>query len=302
MILTLGLSPAIQKTISFSRLIPGEVNRAREYLLDASGKSINVSRVLRQAGEEVTALVPVGTENSNLFRNLCRRDGLVLAEVPTRGRVRKCYTLLDLETGEATELVVNEPEPVLPAEEEALKEQYLTLLNEGIQAVALSGSRLPGFSEDLIPFLVREARKRNLLFFADYRGEDLRNSFQSEDIKPDYVKINAGEFDQTFPEYTHSNLGDRIARASEEFRCAFIITRGADSTLYAEGGVKGEMESLPVKAVNPIGCGDAFTAGLIHGITRQNTLRESVEWGREFASRNALSRRPGWIKETENHD
>jgi fructose-1-phosphate kinase PfkB-like protein len=86
-VLTAGLSPAIQKTIIFERLSKGEVNRASEYLIDAAGKSINVCRVLTQAGINAEALVPVGVESRERFEALCRRDSIAITACVTQGRV-----------------------------------------------------------------------------------------------------------------------------------------------------------------------------------------------------------------------
>jgi hypothetical protein len=38
--------------------------------------------------------------------------------------------------------------------------------------------------------MVSEAKERKVLVFADYRGEDLRNSFINGENRPDYIKIN----------------------------------------------------------------------------------------------------------------
>lgn len=296
-ILTVGLSPAIQKTIRIPRFIPGAVNRAADYLIDASGKSTNVCRVLTQAGLEAHCLVPVGEENGELFVNLCRRDGLHVHPVPTRGRVRFCYTLIDRGAGEVTELVVNEPEAVSPEEEGLFREEYLRLLGQKPAAVTVSGSRLKGFSDDIIPFLVKAAVDRGVVFLADYKGEDLKNSFLSQTIHPDLVKVNRDELLQTFPGIAASE--EALKELARQYRCAFVVTHGAEPTLYADESVSGTLESRMVKAVNPIGCGDSFMAGLAEAAVAGLPLAAAVEKGRHYAALNAVSYHPGWIKEDE---
>ena len=296
-ILTVGLSPAIQKTIRMPRFTLGAVNRSTDYLIDASGKSINVGRVLAQAGLEAHCLVPVGGENGELFGKLCRRDGIQVHPVPTRGRVRFCYTLIDTGAGEATELVVNEPEAVTPEEEALFREAYLRLLGEGPAAVALSGSRLKGFSGEIVPFLVKAAAERGVVFLADYKGEDLKNSFLSPTVHPAVVKINREELLQTFPGTADSQ--EALKELARQYRCAFVVTRGADPTLYADEFVAGTLESKIVEAVNPIGCGDSFLAGLAEAVVAGRPLAEAVERGRHYAALNAASYHPGWIKEDE---
>ncbi|MBB6480357.1 PfkB family carbohydrate kinase [Spirochaeta isovalerica] len=293
--LTVGLSPAIQKTVVFDTLYEGEVNRSEQYYLDAAGKAVNVCRVLTQAGEEASCLTIAGKENRVLFEDLCSRDFLHLSTVETAGRVRTCTTLLNMENNSCTELVVNEPEEVSPEEEEVLKKSFLRRMKEDFRCLIISGSRARGFSGEIIPFLVRTAKEKGLTVIADYRGTDLLGSFISRKIRPDYIKINEQEFFQTFPEYSDISRG--IKEVSEKYDCSFIISRGALSTLIAERGALSEVDSKLIDAVNPIGCGDSMTAGMAQGILEGLSLREAVERGRDYATRNALSIHPGWILE-----
>jgi 1-phosphofructokinase/tagatose 6-phosphate kinase len=54
--LSICLTPTMQRTMRFPSVEKGEVNRTSEYRIDASGKGVNVTRVLDQLGEEVTHL------------------------------------------------------------------------------------------------------------------------------------------------------------------------------------------------------------------------------------------------------
>ena len=64
--------------------------------------------------------------------------------------------------------------------------------------------------------------------------------------------------------------------------------------LYAEG----TFHELPVEQVEPlntIGCGDATTAGIAYGLTKGDSLMESVKIGLAAGSANAQTLRPGSI-------
>jgi len=50
--LTICLNPTLQKTLCFSSVVPGTVNRTGVHRLDVSGKGINVTRVLTQLGKK----------------------------------------------------------------------------------------------------------------------------------------------------------------------------------------------------------------------------------------------------------
>lgn len=293
--LTVGLSSAIQKTVVFDTFYEGEVNRSEQYFTDAAGKAVNVCRVLTQAGEEASCLTIAGVENYSEFEDLCARDFLDVTAVKTPGRTRTCTTLLNMENSSCTELVVNEPEEISSEDEEEFKRIFLGKLDENCNCLIISGSRSRGFSEKIIPFMVRSAKERNLVLIADYRGDDLKRSFISGTIRPDFIKINEQEFFQTFPGY--SDISGGLVKVSEKYNCSFVISRGALSTLVSEKGRLYEVESRLIDAVNPIGCGDSMTAGMAKGIAQGLDLRGAVELGRDYATRNALSIHPGWILE-----
>lgn len=294
--LAVGLSPAIQKTVIFKNFREGEVNRSERYYIDAAGKCINVCRVLMQGGMDVSCLTIAGTENRVEFEALCVRDELNILTIETSGRVRTCTTIVNLEKNNSTELVVNEPEIITGSEEEAFKSSFQRKIDEGFRCIIISGSRAKGFSNEIIPLMVKDSIERGRLVIADFRGEDLKRSFISHSIRPDYIKINEEEFYETFPEYP--SLKEGLSKISNEYNCAFIITRGALSTIAAQKGEVFEIDSRLIDAVNPIGCGDSMTAGLAQGILEGLSLKEAVEKGRDYATRNALSIHPGWILES----
>jgi adenosine kinase len=60
--------------------------------------------------------------------------------------------------------------------------------------------------------------------------------------------------------------GKKVAELAIDKR-AFIITRGGDgSTIYADGKEIIIPSAKPTVLLDPTGCGDAYRAGLMHGI------------------------------------
>jgi tagatose 6-phosphate kinase len=292
-ILAVGLSPAIQRSLLFDRFEIGEVNRSSGYYTDAAGKCVNVARVLTQAGCSSTCLTIAGRENRREFERLCRRDGMHLITTEVSGRVRTCTTVIDRSTGLCTELVVNEPESVTPEEEQAFTSEFLRELEKRPAVLVISGSRLPGFSQRIIPFMVEQAKGQGMMVIADYRGKDLLDSFQTQQIRPDYVKINYQEFLETFDSF--DDMDQAIDELSRTYDCAFILSRGKDPTLVVEHGLRQEIASERRQAVNPIGCGDSMTAGVAHGLLDGASLQEAVALGIAYAAKNVMSVHPGWI-------
>lgn len=295
--LTVGLSPAIQKTLLFNNFNINKVNRSICYYTDAAGKCINSCRVLIQGGLNASCLTIAGKENRAEFESLCNRDSIDITAIETSGRVRTCTTIVDTEHADCTEIVVDEPEPVSATEEELFRDAFMERISTSLRAVVLSGSRLKGFSEEIIPFMVKEIKSRNLLLFADYKGIDLERSFISDETRPDYVKINEEEFYDSFGSF--SDIKSGLAEMSLKYKNVFIISRGAETTLAADNGKIFEIESKRIKAINPTGSGDSMIAGITQGIMEGLTVKQAVEKGRDYGARNALSIHPGWILEDE---
>src|SRR5688572_4327077 len=105
MILCLGTTPTVQRTMRFDRLTLDEVNRASSVDEYASGKSVNVARVAHQLGAEVLELGFVGGDRGEYLRQRLDVDRVPHDFVTVPRSTRLCTTLIDNATGTVTELV-----------------------------------------------------------------------------------------------------------------------------------------------------------------------------------------------------
>ena len=103
MILFVSLSPAWQRTLTFDRLVLGEVCRASRVVETASGKGTNAARVAKQLGGDVLLLTTLGGVRGKLLAQSLKKQQLRLRVVPVAAETRLCQTLLG--GGTATELV-----------------------------------------------------------------------------------------------------------------------------------------------------------------------------------------------------
>ena len=305
--LSVCVNPTLQKTLIFKDIVLDTVNRAAEHRLDVSGKGINVSRVLNQLGKDCVHLTQLGGSLRPLFLELCAQDGLKVEWVESRSPIRFCYTLINKNAGIVTELV-EEGGQVEAGTEERLLEAYEKLLPD-ISTVIISGSKAAGFSDSLVREMVRRAKAGSLRVILDIRGKDLLECLP---LKPDIIKPNLYEFALTFtPEFVNGNeiRGDyssepavktRIAEICKEifekYQSTTILSQGSKAIWYTEQGELAEFEIAPVEPVNPIGSGDAFTAGLAAALETGKPLREAVAEGARCGRLNAGLIRPGVIR------
>lgn len=71
------------------------MNRANIARTDASGKGVNVARVLSQLGAHAVHLTHAGGPNRDWFLSLCAADGLSVEWADSGSEVRICTTVID---------------------------------------------------------------------------------------------------------------------------------------------------------------------------------------------------------------
>jgi len=299
-ILTICLNPVIQKTIFLPQLIENQVNRSEEYYTDASGKGVNVTRVLTQLGQSVVHLTQLGGQFRDYFLNLTATDHLKIEWVESFAEVRSAYTLINRAQNTVTE-IVEEARPVEAGTENRVLAAYQKLL-PGSDLVIISGTKAAGFSDRIFPEMVRQAKAAGKIVVLDFRGTDLLNSIQ---FRPDFIKPNLQEFITTFfpaaivdgkiNEAIGASVCEKIRTLYYEFGITTILTHSAHEILFVENGAVQSRIPEQIIPVNTIGCGDAFAAGFAATWLNQFELLPAIASGMNCARRNALLRRPGVV-------
>ncbi|MCL2187063.1 MAG: PfkB family carbohydrate kinase [Treponema sp.] len=306
MFLTVCLNPTIQKTLRFSSVIPGTVNRTGIHRLDVSGKGINVTRVLTQLGKKVLHLTQLGGDLRPLFLSLCKQDGLNVEWVESDSQIRFCYTIINESDGSVTEYV-EESEAVDEGTEERLLKEFDSVLYGAadLKFLIISGTKAAGFSDAVIPTMVKKAKEKGLKVILDIKGNDLIESLK---YQPDVIKPNLFEFASVFaPELIKDNdlineninIKERIKSIVLEMthknKCCIILTNGSKKIYAAKEDNFFEVDVQPIRAVNSIGCGDAFTAGFTATLETGANFKNAIEEGMRCGSLNASFEKPGVI-------
>ena len=299
--LSVSMNPTLQKTLIFPDLVQDTVNRTSEYRLDTAGKGLNVCRVLTQLGRDACLLSQLGGALRPIYLDLCEQDNLRVEWVESSSPIRLCYTLIDRSKKSITELV-EEAEKVGEGTEVRLMEKYIKLVQE-CSTLIISGTKAAGFSDALIPEMVRLAKAEGCRVILDVKGSDLVNSLP---FQPDIIKPNLYEFVSTFiPEkISHNNIADPNVKEKVEkiwsglykkCPCTIVLTNGAASVLYSEKDKLNEYTIIPVDPVNTIGSGDAFTAGLASVLEDGAALLDAIAEGAHCGALNAGQLKPGVI-------
>src|SRR3954467_4234217 len=145
MIIFLGTTPALQRTMIFANVKVDAVNRAVEVAEYASGKNINAARVARTLGDDVVATGLLGGDTGRGVRQDLDAAGIPHEFVDVTPPTRVCVTAIDRAAGTATELV-EEAAEVATEDGDRLLNKLGDLLDEA-DVLVICGSLAPGVGE-----------------------------------------------------------------------------------------------------------------------------------------------------------
>lgn len=296
MIATITLNPALDRSIYVSSLQPNDANRVARTEIDAGGKGINASRVLKELGSETVALGFLGGNTGRYIDHVLRNEGIdtdfVRLDVETRTNI--CIQ----ESSGAPPTVLDEPGPTLTSLD--LDELYTKVRKVAHKSsmVAFGGSLPPGAPKDIYKTLVEIVASEGAKAILDSDGEPMVLGLQAS---PFMIKPNKDEVRRL--------VGIEIKTTADALQAAKHLAENGVKlvviSLGSQGAValyEGEaVHAIPpeVKAVSTIGSGDSMVAGITHVINRGGTLEDALRWGTAAGAATAMTDGTGICKRHE---
>ncbi|WP_447895673.1 1-phosphofructokinase [Vreelandella sp. GE22] len=263
-ILTLTLNPALDLAFALDELALGAVNRPHHAQLEAAGKGVNVARVLAGLGHEVIVSGFLGVDNDGPFKRAFEQLGVTDAFLRVPGETRINAKLAE-RSGRVTD--INGPGIAVDAAplEALLRDVEERLAHTPVEAIVVAGSLPPGLDLDRFSALLERLKNTGVPLWVDTSGEALKRAIA---IAPAAVKPNEIEL----AEWAQSPLDSLASRqqATQRLHRAGIdqalLSAGADGVLWVNA--EGAWQATPprVRAVNTVGAGDTFLAGMLHGL------------------------------------
>ena len=275
----------------FERLTLDAVNRAAHTHDYASGKSINVARVLHTLDREAVACGFVGGHRGEFLRHDLDRAGIRHDFVTVAASTRQCITVIDHTAGTATELV-EESNPIEQTEWEALDAKLRNLLPKA-KVWVFSGTLAPGASPDFYAKWLPLARQTGAIAIVDACGQPLKLAMQHDGFT---VKVNREEFttklgvSATSDEELSESVIGQVPRAG-----LLVVTLGARGALASDGRACWRVAGPAVTAVSAVGSGDAFAAGLAAALHDGAPLPDACRLAAACGAANALTPYAGHV-------
>jgi tagatose 6-phosphate kinase len=256
-ILTVTPNIALDRTYVVPHLEVGAVHKVRSVFAQTGGKGVNVSRVLACMGAQtfVTGLLG-GAGLDEATRDLAS-GGLDCDLFPVRDSPRQTVTVT---ADDGTTTAFDEAGPTVTDAEWKRFEDHVRGLLGRASLVVVSGSLPPGAPEAALRHLVDAAREHGVAIILDARGGTLRAALGG---RPLVAKLNRSELSETVGRPCDSD--NEVVQGAQELRDlgarTVIVTLGADGAIGLDGDELWRV-AHPAEMGNPIGAGDAFSAGV----------------------------------------
>ena len=276
MIITVTLTPALDKTVVLPGFAVNQVNRIESLRLDAGGKGINVSKVLRSLGTDSLATGILGGGTGRYIENSLREAGIACDFVHVEQETRTNLKVIDPQNHTNTD--INEPgAPVGPEVLEEVLGKVLAAAHPGDIAV-LAGKAPAGTPDTVFADWIARLKAAGVSVYLD---ADAGLLIQGVRALPALIKPNDAELSRLTGR-KFSDIGEMAGAARELVSQGIgtvVVSLGGDGALFitADQALRGYGLHVPVRST--VGAGDSMMAAMAHGAAR----------GMEFAHTCALA-------------
>jgi len=285
MILCITLNPVLDTTFFVDEMRPVYRTEAHRVTYLAGGKGNNVARALLALGEPAHALVALGGATGRQVFDLLLSEGIAASPAWMSGETRLQVTVVDRQLEQRSFYA---PTAAFTADDRAEFCRCFEALLPSASAVCLCGSAPGPVASELVFELLALARGRGLPTLLDSSGDGLRRGVAAA---PAVVKANLAEATALLGRDCATPVAQAAAlEALWAFSSGWaVLTLGERGALFAAGDQRWSAAPPQVEVVNPIGSGDAMTAGLMTGWTRGLPPEECFRLGMAAAAANTLT-------------
>lgn len=291
MILTITANPAIDKVYFVDEFVMGNVYRPHKLTVSAGGKGLNVSRVARILGEEVTAMGFLGGSSGNYIQNEISKLGILTNFTPISGETRTCINISD-RLGCSGELLEEGP-TITEIEKDAFFTQFNSTIN-ACDIVCISGSLAKGLDSSFYSKLIKLCNIKNIPVIIDTSGATLSKII---DENPFMVKPNCDEAQQLTGIYpkTTNDVKTFLRFLKEKGVTVPFVSLGKNGSATLINDKYYHFKIPSVTVVNSVGSGDSTVAGIAVGICRNLPIIDAIRLGMASGIANTQFQQTGLV-------
>ena len=296
MIYTLTLNPAIDLFIKTQQMAPNTVNRTDSYDVQANGKGVNVSCILKRRGVDNTALGVGAGFTLDYIADFLTQQGVPNHFYKDAGFTRINVFARVVTTD--TEYKLVNPGPQISADTLNQLYQQLTTLGSD-DWLCVSGSCAPGIAPAFLFKLGALSQKNGFQLIIDSAYPE---AVEALAYKPLLVKPNDVELMNWFHQTGEADLTTMITlghRALEAGAQNILVSLGAAGALFMNHDVTLVGNAPKIAVLNTAGAGDTMLGTFLAGLYQHHDLAETLKLAIAAGSDTA---RQAWITDFSNID
>jgi tagatose 6-phosphate kinase len=293
MILTITLNPSVDIAYQLDTFHLDTVNRVEKVQKTAGGKGLNVTRVLKQIGEDVVATGFIGGEIGSYVKKQLTRNDIKNSFVEIGNETRNCIAVLH--DGKQTEIL--EQGPTIQEHEALNFIEHLEIILNNVDVVVISGSLPKGLANNYYVKIIELCKKCGVAVVLDCSGKALKNVLESQQ-KPTVIKPNTEELSQLIGKEVTDDIQELKSVLSGQLFQGIdwiVVSLGAKGA-FAKHKDKFYRVKIPkIKVVNPVGSGDSTVAGIAAGLVHALPEAELLKNATVLGMLNAQEERTGYV-------
>lgn len=291
MILTITLNPAVDINYKMNTFSLDTVNRVGNVSKTAGGKGLNVARVLHQLNEEVATTGFLGGSLGDFIRKEITSLGIQDLFIEIREDTRNCIAVIH----DSNQTEILEEGPKIQEDEANLFLNKFAEFIQKVHIITISGSLPKGMSDSFYGQLLKLATQYNKPVLLDTNGRLLEKTLAKQ--IPYLIKPNEQELGDFLQKKIDGEKDIIDALHSEQlFHIPLVVV-----TLGKDGAIVKYLDTIykatipKIKAINPVGSGDAVIAGFATGISREFPIEKQIKFALTMGVLNALEEKTGHI-------
>ena len=287
MIITVTMNPSIDKTLYVNKFKQGSTNRVVDSTLTPGGKGINVSIVLKQAGEPNIAVTLFGGSNGIAIAGKLAIKGIRTEQIMIPGESRTNIKIIS-----GTEMTeIHEPGPEIKEKDIA---QLFTVMDKYAKSdniFVFSGSLPRGIGSDIYRRLIERVKNKGAIAILDTYGEALKEGIKAVPyaIKPNIYELYEYKY-ENFDGVIPDDYKEFVEKCADEFLKAGIrlvcISLGKEGAYFTDGKnkafCKSEVEEKDIKST--CGAGDSMVAAMAYSISHSMSFEKMTDLAMKSAA------------------
>ena len=279
-IITITLSPAIDKTTSTEKVVPEQKLRCMPPTYEPGGGGINVSRALRHLGCESLAMYFAGGYSGNFFQELVKNEDIHSLVIPIQGNTRTNIIVVEESTHQQYRFGMVSP----PVEEQDWQLFLATLEKQsGYEYVIASGSLPAGVPLDFFGRVSAIVKKHDAKLIVDTSGDALKQAI-TEGVY--MIKPNLNELSFLCGQ-AQLEKEEVVAAAKSIIKtkgCEVVaVSLGKEGAMLVTANEYWHIVPPPIIPKSTVGAGDSMVAGIVYALSKgfgwEDVLRFGVSCG-----------------------